>query len=167
MFKNSIALGKTTQNIGKPGTQTKINRTVPPPPDNSSTAGNKQKYKNKSYYLSSPGVSGIKANEGSKGYPDVDNPSKVKAIASTELSIENTQNGTTVTIDIHWRDGIEVGDRVLFRGVLWVIFGISDNREITQGCLSSTSLQLTMGKLVVSSLAMENRDECNALGDTY
>lgn len=159
--KNAIALGTTTQNIGKPGIHSRLDKEQDPFPMLKILNNNYDRYKNKTYYLNSPGVtSGIRTNEGSKSYPDVDDPNEVKAIAETELSIVNTQNSLTTTIDIFWRGGMEVGDRVVFQGKMWVIFGIQDSRTIELNSFNSSSFQLSLGRLLKPKLQIEDRSEC-------
>lgn len=158
-LKNAIALSNVTQHDGKPGIAPRLNRDIDPT-DNSEN-NNHNLYKDTNYFLSSANVDNKRSlNEGSKSYPDVDNPFQVAAIAKTELSIINSRNSRTSNIEIHWRDGVEEGDFALINGYLWKIFGIKDNRRIEYQKYISTSFELTIGRFLISNILLENRKEC-------
>jgi len=156
--KNAIHTSSTTQNIGKPGLAPRLDKEINRNPIQRNSAF--EKYQNSNYFLDSPGVSGVSTNEGSKSYPDVDTPSTVRAIAETELSIINTQNALTTSLDIIYRDGLEVGDRILFQGKMWVLFNLEDNRRIKQGYSSSNNMTLRLGRLLKPNVSISNRLEC-------
>lgn len=158
-FKNAIALSNVTEHDGKPGIAPRLNRDIDP--TDTSENNNHNLYKDTNYFLSSVNVDNKKSlNEGSKSYPDVDNPFQVAAIAKTELSIINSKNSRSAIININWRDGIEVGNFALIYGYLWKIFNIRDNRKIEKQRFVSTSFELTIGRYLISDVVLENRKEC-------
>lgn len=162
-FKNAMALGSTTQNIGKPSIATRLDRKVVPPSREGRISH--QIYKNHRYFIDSTGVKpGIRTSEGSKGYPDVDRPQWVKEISETELSIINTQNALTTSIDIDWRSGIEEGDFAIFQGRKWKIFGAEENIAITTGKLKSKSLVISLGYFLEPKVTINRRNQCQGVG---
>lgn len=159
-FKDGRAEGKNQYSDGKPPVHTRLDNTFDYSPNVINP--NYDVYRNQNYYLSSPGVfdGDVKLNEGGISYPDIDNPNEVKAIAQTDLSIDNSRDSFTASIDIHWRSDIEVGDFAIFRGQKWKIFNISDNKRIDGAMFVSDSYQLTLGRYLEPSLEMENRRYC-------
>jgi hypothetical protein len=159
-FKNSRAEGQNDYREGRPGIHTRLIRDIDY--ENNDDNGNYERYKNKNYYLNSVGVdSSVRVNEGSKSYPDVDDPNQVKAIAETELSIINTQNALTTSITIDWRSGIEVGDFAIFQGKRWKIFSIQDNRKIELNRIINESLDLTLGYYLEPKLILNDENNCS------
>ena len=162
-LKNTRTESNIDYREGKPATHTRLNLEF----DfiNTTTNFNYETYRNQNYYLSSPGVSNsnLKVNEGTKGYPDIDDPNEVKAIAETELSITNTQNSLTLSLDlIEWRDDIKEGDFVLFKGDRWKVLSINGDRKIIQDKFLVSSFNLTLGLYLEPSLVLENRRNCGS-----
>ena len=158
-FRNAFSLGNVSTNNGKPGLQSRLIRTK----DKKTGSGreNYLRYRFQRYFLDSPGVtSGITTIEGSKGYPDVDDPNIVKIGAQTELSITNSQNSCTTRIDIDYRSGIEEGDFVIWRGKRWKVFGITDTFKIDNNKPISQSKILDLGLYLTPALGLENRTSC-------
>ena len=157
-LKNAIALGSVTQNNGKPGLQTRLIRLR----DNhrGENRRNYERYRYERYFLNSPDVRGIKTNEGSKSYPEVDDPRKVKAIAETELSIINTQNACTTQINIDYREGIEEGDFVVYGGKRWKVLNVTTNLNIDGDLLICESQNLSLGLYLKPRVNLENRNYC-------
>lgn len=160
-FKNANRESSIDYRDGKPGVHTRLDLSFDPL--NNSTNTNYEQYKNENYYLFSSGVvfDDIKVEEGSKGYPDIDDPNQVRAIAQTEQSIKNSQNACTTTINIHYRTGIEVGDFVLFRGQRWKVFGINDSRTLDIKRQKSDRFELSLGLYLRPKLQVENRNSCS------
>jgi hypothetical protein len=155
-FKNARAEGNTDYSQGRPPTHTRLEKEIDPDVKKNP---NYKKYKDTNYYLDSGAVfgGGTDAEEGSKGYPDLDTPSAVLAAATTELSIINSQNACTTSIDIEWRRGISVGDFAVFQGKRWVILGIEDNRRIEYKNLKSESFVLKLGLYLDPGLLLTDR----------
>ena len=173
--KNAIRLGTTTQNLGKPGIHQRLDHEVYQV--NPQGARNYERYGSKNYYLhsiitnyelSEEASGGFLRNgkshllitnytEGTKSYPDVDNPDEAVAIAETELSIINTQNSLTATISLHYRDDVRVGDRLIFQGKYWIVLGVSDSRTVIKNGFTSSSFELSIGRLLQPRLRLEDR----------
>ena len=159
-FKNSRVEGKNEYRDGKPGVHTKLNLEFDYTARNNNS--NSQRYRNSNYYLTSPQVidRDIKVTEGSKGYPDIDDPHEVKAIAQTELSITNTLNSCTTQIEIEYREEIEVGDFVMWQGKRWKVLGIETEFRIEPRRLVCDRYTLSLGLYLTPTLTLENRYQC-------
>ena len=119
---------------------------------------NRDLYGDRHFYISSPNVhTRQKINEGSIGYADIDDPNEVKAIATTQNSIDNTRACLTTEISIHYRQEIKKGDFAILRGKRYKIFGVNDNRQITRNRQKSESFKLTLGLFLSPSLELEDR----------
>lgn len=143
--KNAIALSTFSQNIGRPSIHTRLERNIDEP-DNS---GNYERYKNYKFWLSTPNSgSDYKFEENSKSFRDVDDPNEARAIAQTELSISNSRDTEVLNLTILWRDELEIGDAIVFRGIKYILFGMRKNLTVESGSFISPGIELTLGRYI-------------------
>jgi hypothetical protein len=157
-FKNTIALGRTEQSIGKPGLATRLDTTVVN--KNKEGSLNKRRYSKSEFYLNSPGVKrGVFTPEGSKLYPDVTNPFIARKISEVELSMINTQQSLTIDLEIDYRSNLEEGDFVFFRGKTWKILQIQNDILFNGKKFVNKNLSLKLGYYLTPSLNLTTK--CN------
>ncbi len=151
-FLEGALLSQVTDNAGRPSVAPRIEFKVRSTPGRSRAKEDLAKFK---YLLNSVGSNRSLTQAsigGSLSYPDVDNTAEALRTATTDLSIRNTQNALKMRLKVRFKRGYQEGDSVVFRGEVWIILGISDNRTIVrQGNtteLRSDSLELDLGKLL-------------------
>lgn len=159
-LKNAIAISTLSEHDGKPGTAPRLNRDIDP--TNTNSNNNYDLYKDGNYYISSKNVDDQRRiKEGSKGYPDIDDPFEAAAISRTELAMINSRSSRSAEANFFWREGVEEGDLALIDGRFWRIYGIRDNRDVLNGYMRSRSFNLTLGANLISDIELEDRTGCN------
>lgn len=161
-FKNTNYQSTTEFHDGKPGIHTRLDRETFA---NEITDYNYQLYKDGNYYLNSVGINNkyLKVDEGSKSYPDINDPYKVMAIAETELSIINTRNSLTTKLEIDLALPIEEGDFIVWRDRTWKVLAIARNFQVNINKLSLTKTVLDLGLYLEPKLKLENRSPINCI----
>lgn len=141
--KNAISLSTFTQNIGRPSIHTRLERNF----DAIDRNNNYERYKDYKFWLSTDNSgSDYKCEEFSKSYPDIDDPNKARAIAETELSISNSRDTEVLNLTVLWRNDLNIGDAIVFRGGKYILFGSRENLSIEQDYFTSPGIELTLGR---------------------
>ena len=167
-LKNATGSANVTQIKGKPGLHTRAafiedyRRGRPLVP----IVLNEKRYILNSVGVSSHSVSGVSYSstgtsrgiEGTKSYPDIEDIGSVHRIATTELSIMNTQNSLTTSMNIDRRENMEVGDFLIFMGAAWKILRIQDELSIENGVVRSTSFTINIGRYLTPELSTSSSD---------
>jgi hypothetical protein len=149
--KNAIALSSVTQSVGQPSAASRLDKSVRKLPN--------VVVKDESRYFIN--ASNPVTQEGTIGYPDIDQVDDVARIARIEQSIKNTKNAYTKTFSIMFRNDLNAGDRVIFKNRLWVLLAIADSRQIRKDFATSTDLNITLGLFLNPSLRVSNRSAVN------
>lgn len=151
-LKDSLNIGRRTENLGRPSTHTRIdiirpNPNAPQPQPPSSQVARRA-------LLNSPnnGTATDDPEEGSVSFPGVFDYEKARSIAQTSLSIENTRGTETwqVTIAHSAAREMEEGDRVHLFGKVFVILSLDEDMVI-QGnvgdrvLITSAGVNLSLG----------------------
>lgn len=77
---------------------------------------------------------------------NIGNPETARAAAECEMSINNTQSAETLDITCKRNLAYQEGDRLWFKGVLWVVFDVGWTEKIESGMLTCEGMQLKVGK---------------------
>lgn len=152
--KNTIATSSVSQSTGQPSVANRLDKSVRNPPSSSPRDESR-------YFIN---ATEPVTQEGSIGYPDIDDYNDVAAIARVEQSIKNTRNAYTKTFSIMFRNDLNVGDRIVFKNRLWILLAITDSRRIKKDFATSIDLSVTLGLFLNPSLRVSNRgavNDCN------
>jgi hypothetical protein len=138
--QNAIATSTSAESIGRPSTHTRLELLPPPPPPNN----NYEKYKDYNCWLSTPNSGSNHITiEQTLSYPDVDNPFTGRKAAQTEYSIKNSRATRSIELKILYREGLSVGDSVIFRSIEWIIFAMHETYKLHRPI--SGEIKLTLG----------------------
>ena len=149
--KDSITVANKTDSIGRPSIHTRLNR-----PDSDNPDPLYQDNSDFDYYLNQT-EGGL--SEGSVSFPDVDDPQTGSAAARTQLSIANTKQVETVTLNILYQRSWGEGDRVSWDGTIWVILGIRHSQRIERGAVYTESFEVQLGKLIDTPVSLSRNEK--------
>ncbi len=162
-FRNTLRVSNRTENSGRPSIHNRVNIASA----GRNINGIRQQIGNQTadqYLLNTPD-SGTNINtphEGTITFPGIVDANRGRNIAETLVSIENSLNSQTVTLEITYRDDLQEGDLLNWRGEIWVIIEINQTRSISRGNIGMTqqplmfqeSFKITLGRFLDVSVSL-------------
>jgi len=109
------------------------------------------------YYLNTPNSLSSLNNPESISFPGVFSPSQGAAAARTLVSLENMRSVTT-RLFVRRNASYQVGDRIWWRGYLWIILSISESYKVSKNNLNWTQFQLELGRFVIVPVSLTRRN---------
>ncbi len=153
-FKNAAKIRTNSSNRGRPPIHTRLDRF------NYSQAflaaiDEHKRYKNTKFFASTGQVS--KIEDETISFPGIYDLGKVTTGARTRLSIENTRNAETLTIDTTWHPEMKEGDKLWYKNRLYIILGINATISIEKGRLRCDRFSLNLGRYLNPGLNVVKR----------
>ena len=148
-----IRVNNTTEHIGRPGLQQRLNREVNlarTPPNARSPVPNRDSQLKYLLNSTNSGTTDSKETD-SISFPDVFDPETGRQAAKVDLQIENARGTDPLTIKLHRYDGsISEGDIVILdNGERRVVLNIATRLQVQSSNLTTTeSFTLTLGRIV-------------------
>lgn len=160
-MKNSLKIGEFDQSAGRPSVHTRL---VLNKENNTVTDGGTTKASlDYLYLLRSIGASGSASDppNGSISFPGVVNPAEGRRCAEVALSIENTLNAETITIQVFPRFNFKEGDRVLYRNRYYLVIDIKKDPQVEKigdtPVLLTSAIEVKLGRILRPSVSMTTR----------
>lgn len=160
-MKNSLKIGEFDQSAGRPSVHTRL--VLNKENDGVTVGGTTKASLDYLYLLRSVGASGS-ANDppnSSISFPGVVSPAEGRRCAEVALSIENTLNAETITIQVFPRFNFKEGDRVLYRNRYYLVIDIKKDPQIERlgdtPVLLTSAIEVKLGRMLSPSVTMITR----------